>query len=122
MSWSEEAAELVRRNTERIERVEAMLAEMRAQWAQVNVEATGGDGDVVLAVNHAGRLTALSLAEGCTVRYTHLALEELLNSTLREAVKAAKSEADAIGDAVDIGGVAAQAFRDHMLDGGDAAQ
>lgn len=102
-------AALVRRTIERMERVSARLEELNAQWAKVNVEAEGGDGDVVLAVNHKGQLTSLSLAEGCTTRYTHFALEELLNATLREAVKAAVAESNAITD--EANAVAAAAVR-----------
>lgn len=94
-------AALVRSTYERFERLHARLEDLKAQWAQVNIQAEGGDGDVMLSVNHKGQLTSLSLAEGCTARYTHLALEELINTTLREAVKAATAECDAITDAAD---------------------
>jgi DNA-binding protein YbaB len=85
-------AEVVRRNIERFERLYAQLEEINAAWARLHIEAQGGDDDVMLSVNHKGQLTSLSLAEGCTVRYTHLGLEELINTTLREAVKAAAAE------------------------------
>lgn len=91
-------AALVRSTYERFERLRAQLEDLKAQWAQLNIEAQGGDGDVVLSVNHKGQLTSLSLAEGCTARYTHLVLEELINTTMREAVKAAAAESDAITD------------------------
>ncbi|WP_454561765.1 YbaB/EbfC family nucleoid-associated protein [Mycobacterium haemophilum] len=94
-------AALVRSTYERFERLHARLEDLKAQWAQLNIEAQGGDGDVMLSVNHKGQLTSLSLAEGCTARYTHLGLEELINTTLHEAVKAAVAESDAITDAAD---------------------
>jgi YbaB/EbfC DNA-binding family len=84
--------ELVRRTVERFERLSARLEEINAAFARLNIEARGSDGDVVLSVNHKGQLTSLSLAEGCTVRYTHLGLEELINTTLREAVTVAAAE------------------------------
>jgi DNA-binding protein YbaB len=93
-------AALVRSTYQRFERLHARLENLKAQWAQLNIEAQGADGDVKLSVNHKGQLTALSLAEGCTTRYTHLALEDLINTTLREAVKAAAAESDAITDNV----------------------
>jgi len=94
-------AELVRRNIERFERLYARLDEINAAWARLNIEAEGGDGDVVLSVNHKGQLTSLSLAEGCTVRYTHLGLEELINTTVREAVKVAAAEFGAVTEGAD---------------------
>lgn len=99
-------AALVRSTYERFERLHARLEDLKAQWAQLNIEGRGGGGDVILSVNHKGQLTSLSLAEGCTARYTHLALEELINTTLREAVKAAAAESDAITDAADAGSLA----------------
>jgi YbaB/EbfC DNA-binding family len=95
-------AELVRRNLERFERLYARLEEINAAWARLNIEAEGGDGDVVLSVNQKGQLTSLSLAEGCTVRYTHLGLEELINTTLREAVKMAAAESGAVTEGTGI--------------------
>ena len=98
---------LVRQWYERIDRAKARLEQLSAQWANIHVEAHGVDGDVVLSVNHKGQLTSLSLAEGCTLRYTHLGLEELINSTLREAVKAATDEASAVTDAANASAAAA---------------
>ena len=89
-------AELVRRVTERLDRLYERLDEINVAWARLNVQAEGGDGDVVVSVNDKGQLTALSLADGCTVRYTHLALEELINATLRAAVKVAAAEFGAV--------------------------
>ncbi|MGH3556024.1 MAG: YbaB/EbfC family nucleoid-associated protein [Mycobacterium sp.] len=100
-------AALVRSAYERFERLHARMEDLKAQWAQLNIESQGGDGDVMLSVNHKGQLTSLSLAEGCTARYTHLALEELINATVREAVKAAAAESDAITDAIDAASAAA---------------
>jgi DNA-binding protein YbaB len=103
----ESHAALVRSTYERFERLHARLEDLKAQWAQLNIEAQGGDGDVRLSVNHKGQLTSLSLAEGCTNRYAHLALEELINTTLREAVKAAAAESAGITDAADAASTAA---------------
>jgi len=100
-------AALVRSAYERFERLQSRLEDLKAQWAQLNIEAQGGDGDVRLSVSHKGQLTSLSLAEGCTTRYTHLALEELINTTVREAVKAAAAASDAITDAAEAGSMAA---------------
>jgi YbaB/EbfC DNA-binding family protein len=77
----------------RVERVSAMLSKLLDEIDGIDVEAVGGDGDVVLSVNYQGQLTSLSLAQGCTTRYTHLALAELINATIDEAVTAAASEA-----------------------------
>ncbi|KEP38775.1 YbaB/EbfC family nucleoid-associated protein [Mycobacterium kansasii] len=98
----------------RIERVSAMLAKLRDEMDGIDVEAIGGDGDVVLSVNAEGQLTSLSLAPGCTTRYTHTALNELINTTIDEAVTAAAAETEAVGggqdhEALD---VAMQAFID----------
>ena len=41
-------------------------------------------------------------SEGCTQRYTNLALEELINTTLRDAVAAAAEEDLAIDESLDI--------------------
>lgn len=89
-------AELVRRVAERLDRLHARLDEINGAWARLNVQAEGGDGDVVVSVNDKGQLTSLSLAEGCTVRYTHLGLEELINATVREAVTVAGAEFGAV--------------------------
>ena len=80
----------------RVERVSAMLSKMLEDLAGIDVEATGGDGDVVLSVNYEGQLVALSLAQGCTTRHTHQSLSELINTTLEEAVEAAAAEASAV--------------------------
>lgn len=80
----------------RVERVSAMLTKVLEDMAAVDVEADGGDGDVVLSVNSQGQLTSLSLAQGCTTRYTHSALSELINTTIDAAVNAAADEADSV--------------------------
>ncbi|MGH3969008.1 MAG: YbaB/EbfC family nucleoid-associated protein, partial [Mycobacterium sp.] len=73
----------------RVERVSAMLSKVLEEMDAVDVEAIGGDGDVTLSVNAQGQLMSLSLAQGCTTRYTHSALAELINTTIDEAVNAA---------------------------------
>jgi DNA-binding protein YbaB len=85
----------------RVERVSAMLSKVLEDIAAVDVEASGGDGDVVLSVNSQGQLTALSLAQGCTSRYTHSALSELINTTIDEAVNAAAEETETVTAAGD---------------------
>nr|VTP02309.1 hypothetical protein BIN_B_04463 [Mycobacterium riyadhense] len=89
-------AELTASVVARVERVQAMLTKLIEELNEIEVSAEGGAGDVVLSVNHEGQLTSLSLAEGCTSRYTHLALEELINTTMHEAVEAATAEAQAL--------------------------
>lgn len=90
--------ELVRGVWEKIERCEQALRHVKATLEDPSVDAEGGDGDVVLSVNFKGQLTALSLAEGCTKRHSNLSLEELLNTTLHAAVKAAAAEFSAAVD------------------------
>ena len=85
----------------RVERVSALLAKVLEDIAAVDVEASGGDGDVVLSVNSQGQLTSLSLAQGCTSRYTHSALSELINSTIDEAVNAAADGTETVTGADD---------------------
>ena len=80
----------------RVERVSAMLSKVLDDIAAVDVEASGGDGDVVLSVNSQGQLTSLSLAQGCTSRYTHPGLSELINTTIDEAVNAAAAETETV--------------------------
>jgi DNA-binding protein YbaB len=85
----------------RVERISAMLSKVLEDIAAVDVEASGGDGDVVLSVNSQGQLTSLSLAQGCTSRYTHSALSELINTTIDEAVNAAAEETETVTAAGD---------------------
>lgn len=80
----------------RVERVQALLTKLIEELNEIDVTADSGNGDVILSVNHEGQLTSLSLADGCTTRYTHLALEELINTILHVAVKAATAEAAAL--------------------------
>ena len=80
----------------RLQRVSDMLSKMSDELAGINVQAVGGDGDVRVTVNHAGQLESLSLATGCTTRYTHTELADLLNETLAHAVAAAVSASDEI--------------------------
>ena len=54
------------------------------------------DGDVQLSVNHQGRLVSLSLAPGCTTRYTNEGLERVISTTLQAAVADAYAERDEI--------------------------
>lgn len=92
----ESDAELVARNVARIERVQQTLRNLRKKWASVDVHMESANGDVQLTVNHHGRLTALSLAPGCTTRYTNEALEQVISTTLRAAVTDAYAERDEI--------------------------
>jgi DNA-binding protein YbaB len=85
----------------RVERVSALLSKVLEDIAAVDVEASGGDGDVVLSVNSQGQLTSLSLAQGCTSRYTHSVLSELINTTIDEAVNAAADETETVTGADD---------------------
>jgi DNA-binding protein YbaB len=85
----------------RVERVSALLSKVLEDIAAVDVEASGGDGDVTLSVNSQGQLTSLSLAQGCTSRYTHSGLSELINTTLDEAVNAAADETETVTGADD---------------------
>jgi DNA-binding protein YbaB len=77
----------------RMQRVSAMLSKLLEELHDIDVEAVGGCGDVVLSVNYQGQLTSLSLAQGCTTRYTPQALTELINTTINHAVNAANAEA-----------------------------
>lgn len=58
----------------RMERVSTMLSKLLEEMDGIDLEAIGGDGDVVLSVNSQGQLTSLSLAQGCTTRYSHTGL------------------------------------------------
>lgn len=89
-------AELVARNYARIERVQQTLRNLKKQWAAIDVHMESPDGDVQLSVNHQGRLMSLSLAEGCTSRYTNEALEQVISTTMRAAVEDAYAERDEI--------------------------
>ncbi len=92
----ESDAELVARNVARIERVQQTLRDLRKKWASIDVHMESANGDVQLTVNHHGRLTALSLAPGCTTRYTNEALEQVISTTLQAAVADAYAERDEI--------------------------
>jgi DNA-binding protein YbaB len=81
----------------RMERVSTMLSKLLEEMDGIDLEAIGGDGDVVLSVNSQGQLTSLSLAQGCTTRYSHGALAELINTTIDEAVNAAAEETASVG-------------------------
>jgi DNA-binding protein YbaB len=94
-------ADLTRHVVERMERVSKLLDRLRAEWDAIAVQASGGDGDVVLSVDHKGQLMSLSLIDGCTQRYTHLGLEELINATLQQAVSTAAEEEVAVEEAIE---------------------
>jgi len=76
----------------RIEDVDRRLTEMIKALVAIGVQAEDASGDVQVSVNHAGQLMSLSLAQGCTTRYTHTALTDLINDTLAGAVAAAAEE------------------------------
>ena len=86
-------AEMVAGMKNRIERMTKVLAKLQQEWDDCAIDAASGNRDVSLTVDSKGRLMSLSLAEGCTVRYDHVGLEELINATLKSAVKAARIEA-----------------------------
>ena len=89
---NESDAGLVARNVARIERVQQTLRDLKKKWASIDVHMESADGDVQLSVNHQGRLLTLSLAPGCTSRYTNEALEQVISTTLRAAVQDAYGE------------------------------
>lgn len=91
-STYESDAELVARNVATIERVQQTLRDLRKKWASIDVHMESADGDVQLSVNHHGRLMSLSLAPGCTTRYTNEALERVISTTLQAAVADAYAE------------------------------
>jgi DNA-binding protein YbaB len=93
--YAAEAA-LVARNVATIERVQQTLRDLRKKWASIDVHMESADGDVQLSVNHHGRLMSLSLAPGCTTRYTNEALEQVISTTLQAAVADAYAEREVI--------------------------
>lgn len=80
----------------RVQRVSDMLSRMVDELSAAGAQAVGGEGDVVLSVNADGQLTSLSLAQGCAARYTPLALTELINTTIDEAVTIANRQAASV--------------------------
>ena len=86
---------------ERMERLSKALEKLQQGWDSIVIDASGAATDVELSVDHKGRLISLSLAE-VAQRYTNLALEELINATLRDAVAAAGAEDLAIDESLDI--------------------
>ncbi|MCH9729732.1 MAG: YbaB/EbfC family nucleoid-associated protein [Actinomycetia bacterium] len=92
----ESDAELVARNVARIERVQQTLHNLNKKWASIDVHMESANGDVQLSVNHKGRLLTLSLAPGCTSRYTNEALEREISTTLQAAVQDARAECEDI--------------------------
>lgn len=91
-------AELTKQMLHRIERMSKALDKLRKGWDSIVVEASGDNGAVELSVDHRGRLMSLSLADGCTQRYTNIALEELITATIRSAVAAAEEELEAVDE------------------------
>lgn len=91
-------AELTKQMLHRIERMSKALDKLRQGWDSIVVEASGDNGAVELSVDHRGRLMSLSLADGCTQRYTNIALEELITATIRSAVAAAEEELEAVDE------------------------
>lgn len=88
----ESDAELVARNMATLERVKQTLRDLRKKWASIDVHMESANGDVRLSVNHHGRLMSLSLAPGCTTRYTNEGLEHVISTTLQAAVAEAYTE------------------------------
>jgi hypothetical protein len=78
----------------RVERIETQLAD-----APANVEWIGGDRDVVVSADPAGRLAGLWLSPRCTTRYSAVELEDLLNSVLVAAGRTAGPGANFLRDA-----------------------
>lgn len=101
MTSYESDADLVARNIARIERVQHTLRTLQKQWEAVDVHMESADGDIQLSVNHKGRLMSLSLASGCTTRYTNEGLEQAITTTLRAAVDEAAHECRAIEEAAE---------------------
>lgn len=73
----EDYDELGRQVLARVQRIEALLAGTPA-----GVDWIGGEGDVVVAADPAGRLAGLWLSPRCTTHYSALELEGLLNGVL----------------------------------------
>lgn len=104
-------ADLVARNLARIDRVQQALRDLKNKWASIDIHMESANGDVQLSVNHHGRLMSLSLAPGCTSRYTNEGLEQLISTTLRAAVADAYAElAEIEKDAEEAARSAAQLF------------
>jgi DNA-binding protein YbaB len=85
-------ADMVAGMKSRIERMNKVLTRLEQEWDNTAIDAKSKNHDVTLSVDSKGRLMSLSLAEGCTVRYDHLGLENLINSTLKSAVTAVNAE------------------------------
>lgn len=71
---------------ERIQRMNKVLVRLEQEWDNAGMDARSSNHDVALSVDCKGRLMSLSLAEGCTTRYDHIGLKELINATLKKAV------------------------------------
>lgn len=100
-SGFDDDAEMTKQIFSRMERLSKVLAKLRQGWDSIVVEASGDNGAVELSVDHRGRLMSLSLADGCTQRYTNIALEELITATIQSAVAAAEEECRAVDEAFD---------------------
>jgi hypothetical protein len=78
----------------RVKRIDALLAD-----APANVEWIGGERDVVVSADPAGRLAGLWLSPRCTTRYGAVELEVLLNSVLAAAGATADPRLNFLADA-----------------------
>ena len=96
--YADDAA-LTQQILDRLERVSKAIEKLQQNWDDIVIEAVGGDGDVELTVNHKGQLISLSLAQGCTQRYTNLALEELITRTVQSAAAEAAAQFEAANEA-----------------------
>lgn len=71
----------------RIERLRCALNRLRQEGVSTDIRVESPGGDVAVSVDRGGRLVALWLAPGSTHRFTHQALECLINDALRAAVE-----------------------------------
>ena len=78
----------------RVKRIEALLA-----GAPSNAEWIGGENDVVVTADPAGRLAGLWLSPRCTTRYSAVELEDLLNGVLAAVGRSADPGANFLRDA-----------------------
>lgn len=86
----DEVAKLARRVAARIGRVQASMEKLQQRLPSTgNLLVSSVGGEVVVTVDHHGRLMRLELAPESTARLTCEALECLINATIRRAVDAA---------------------------------
>jgi hypothetical protein len=85
---------LCRQVLARVKRIEALLA-----GAPANVEWIGGEDDVMVAADPAGRLAGLWLSPRCTTHYSAVELEGLLNCVLAAAGATAHPGLNSLRDA-----------------------